>query len=393
MDQVRKEIQELRKMNAHLKHLKNSEEYFDRNETQEQEKLNEIAKKVEDKMNQLQKLSVAKEHLKYLKKLQLQNLELIRIRVGTEFEMSNEHMDEIIQEQGNLTKSEIIRFENSVTSNTNETIFSHFYVHIPKTAGGGVFGMLKTLMKDIYSTKNWVNDACYMGVEKIERFTMNLKEQKSGAPCNFWMTEDRLSNSKYHRHAYTVIRSPKEHVLSQYFHCKESRDHRGRAHLMPTLDKWLDHHLQQRMGKENISLAQYRSGGRFKCYDPINLQTYMTGFNSSMDEHDLRKKFDVIGDMNQLGKSVCALSIRYMGLLSPRCDCTNSGDSNRRLIIDHGVQHHGATFNLTISQALKIEKLTQLDHLLYDRTKEAFKKQVAEIENEMGIILCQNPKF
>ena len=37
-----------------------------------------------------------------------------------------------------------------------------------------------------------------------------------------------MSEKKYHllaRHAYAVVRDPREHVLSQYFHCAESHEH------------------------------------------------------------------------------------------------------------------------------------------------------------------------
>lgn len=57
---------------------------------------------------------------------------------------------------------------------------------------------------------------------------------------------------------------------------------------------------------------------------------------------------------------------------------------------DHGVKHHGATFNLTDSQASKIQKLTRLDILLYDRAKIAFANQVKDIEEELDIVRCQN---
>ena len=134
-------------------------------------------------------------------------------------------------------------------------------------------------------------------------------------------------------------------------------------------------------------------GGSFKCYDPISLQSYMTDFNETMDESHLRDRFDGIGVMNQLAKSACVISIRYTGFVSPMCDCTSGEHKRRRLLNDHGVKHHGATFNLTNSQKSKIAKLTQLNSLLYQQAKLAFTQQVLEIEEEFDVVLCENPIF
>jgi len=208
-----------------------------------------------------------------------------------------------------------------------------------------------------------------------------------------WMTEQplrlmqNLKTIHRPRHAYTIIRSPTEHVISQYHHCKESKDHEQYAHLMPSFDEWIDHHVERLTTVNRTSNRVYR---KFYCFDPINLQSFFTNFWGNTTEDYLRDRFDVIGDMAQLGKSICAISIRYSGYVPPACDCTNQ-NKHRRLSTDHGVQHHGATFNLTDEQSEKIAKLTQLDSILYERTKNVFSVQVKEIEDEMGIILCQEP--
>ena len=292
-------------------------------------------------------------------------------------------------------KTEIIQIENKnwVQASSTEKSFSHFFVHIPKAGGGTTFSMTTQLVgggvfKDI---KPWAYRPCNEGTNGS--FLRFQKEDSNGTPCNFWITEQPYGHFKMkQRHTYTIVRSPMEHVVSQYFHCKESKDHAKNAYKMPaSLDDWLDHHVQ-RMDEKNITRAQSRSGGKFKCYDAINLQSMMTGFDETMSESQLRNRFDVIGVMDQLTKSVCAINIRYTGAIHPSCDCTDVTKRRRNLRVgDHGVKHHGATFNLTDSQASKIQKLTQLDSLLYDRAKVAFANQVKEIEEELDIVLCQNP--
>ena len=274
----------------------------------------------------------------------------------------------------------------------NDLDFSHFFLHIPKAAGVTVFKMITKLVGGgiFKDTNPWTYRPCNEGTHgSLSEFR---KRDSSGTPCNLWMTERAYGHFKMkQRHTYTIVRSPMEHVVSQYFHCKESKDHQHLANKMPSLDDWLDHHVQ-RMEEKNITKAEFRSGGKFKCYDAINHQSMMTGFNEKMSESQLRNKFDVIGVMDHLTKSACAVSIRYTGAVHPSCDCTDITKRRRNLRAgDHGVKHHGATFKLTDSQTSKIQKLTQLDSLLYDRAKVAFATQVKEIEEELDIVLCQNP--
>jgi len=225
---------------------------------------------------------------------------------------------------------------------------------------------------------------CNVGTAKIENFETKWPKQYKGIQCNFWMSEQPIALSTSH-HAYTIIRSPKEHVISQYFHCTEAPVHRGK-HLMPPLDEWLDYYI----GKKR----KYGVKGAFNCYNPINLQSYFTDFAENVTEDELYKRFDIIGIMEDFDKSICAVSIRYMGYVPPMCDCTpKKANNTRKLNADHGVIHHGATFKLTNGQADKIANLTKLDSLLYESAKIVFARQIKEIEEEFDIILCDDPDF
>jgi len=185
------------------------------------------------------------------------------------------------------------------------------------------------------------------------------------------------------------MRNPVEHVLSMYFHCKESRDHKKQAHFMPSLDDWLDHHVERlEFGAQQSTTSRQRRNLRpFFCYDPINIQSFFTRFNSAMTEEELYNKYDVIGDMDYFRKSQCAIFIRYTGYIPPSCVC-DASTTSRKLLQDHGVVHHGATFNTTDKQVAKIMKLTAIDQILHERVKRVFSRQVKDIEEELGITLC-----
>ncbi len=135
-----------------------------------------------------------------------------------------------------------------------------------------------------------------------------------------------------------------------------------------------------------------RRNSSFRCYDPINHQSFFTLFNDETTDEELRERFVVLGNMDMMGKSICAISIRYSGYVPPMCDCTGADDGDeRRRLHDHGVTHHGATYELTEEQEAKIKKITQLDNLLYERAQRIFQDQVKEIEEELSIKLCDNP--
>lgn len=363
-----------------------------------------------------------------------------------------------------ISVSQQIISENEIHLSSKEKILSHYYLHIPKTGGYSAFAMLEIGLQDIVegdsTTDDWKYRPCNVASLPLNLFyTSKYLEKFQGIPCNLWMTEDsffsynpdeitrkrirKKDNSvillpKY-QHAYTIIRSPEEHVISQYFHCKEARSsvNEGYSDLMPSLDEWLDHHLNrlEEIKKSNkyyndhdtilrkkqwLKLTQHYTESSiineniYHCYDPINLQSRMIGFHEMMSESDLRNRFDIIGDMNQFGKSVCAIFIRYTGKVPSRCDCSNSNNSSSNnnfvgsaatasnadpvdasIQKDHGVIHHGSTFkfNLTKAQVNKINELTLMDNLMYDRVKVAFEKQVTDIERDFGVFLCSNPTW
>jgi hypothetical protein len=210
-----------------------------------------------------------------------------------------------------------------------------------------------------------------------------------------------------------------------YFHCKESKDHASRAHLMPSLDDWLDAWVDA-IGNH----TKVKENERFLCYNPTNHQSKFVQFDPDKPgkgKEDLKSRYNVIGDTAQMDKSVCMIFIRYTGWVPKECDCSKANNTlsiksnltadnvpqassrrnlrelgeysttsrRRRLSLDydsskhsHGVKNHGDTFKTTQRQNQAIAKLRDVDNLLYEATREVFQEQVHEVEEEYQIKVC-----
>ena len=151
-------------------------------------------------------------------------------------------------------------------------------------------GMLKNLLgQGIFKglqPYEWEYRPCNMMGKSAKQFELIFKRDVNGTYCNFWMAEDKITSGPKHHHACALVRSPKEHVISQHFHCTESAVYQNRAHLMPPLDDWLDHHVKR---LEAMNKTGRKSGDLFKCYDPINLQSFFTNFDENTNAPDLKK--------------------------------------------------------------------------------------------------------
>jgi len=279
----------------------------------------------------------------------------------------------------------------------------------------------------------------------VARFRMTLRYR-----CAMHVTEAPWSAAA--RNAYTIVREPLSHVLSQYFHCTESPRHK-KQELMPTLDAWLETYTQLKQ----LNLTEERLQGRalllkkkYNCYNPIDSESNFTAFehrllkgytypypghgdSNERDEatlrldrklfDDLERKFRVIGDTAQMVKTVCAIFISFTGQVPKVCDCTEQrGDGgnnhNGRLCLhdlykqpdpasqprnsnkcpleigydrnkhSHGVQHHGSSFSVTERQRELISDLRRRDLVLYNVSRAVFAKQVADLEAQHGIRVC-----
>ena len=296
-----------------------------------------------------------------------------------------------------------------------EIEFTHFLSHVPKS--GAVYAF-QTLNKLLWNLPEWNEDRIKNGGHGIRGCNQakanpiryqNYVYSYKGSKCTLWMSEHGYTTLP--QHIYTILREPREHVLSMYFHCKQSKDHDDRADHMPSLDEWLQAWAD---AKNNETLV--RENRKFACYNPINYQAKFTKYDPLEGKDDLKQKYDVIGDNAQMPKTVCTIFIRYTGWVPKECDCTSLAPKRRRKMVavhnrtlpvehqvlrklrleydtsqhSHGVKNHGKTYKTTPYQDELIAKLRDVDKEVYRLGREVFQEQVKEVEEEYKIHICDD---
>ena len=273
---------------------------------------------------------------------------------------------------------------------------------------------------------------CNVGTLSLYQFDTGWSSEYKGRDCNMWMSEQPFSDRP--ERTYAIVRDPRTHTLSMYFHCTESFDHRAKRDKMPSLDEWLETYVDalNGTGTFDIKQKQKEANAKFQCYNPINFQSRWIGHNPEyhsnhnvflpkeshykVSPNDLRERFDVLGDQSQMDKTICMIHIRYTGFVHPRCDCTHhvsatnttatdapvtastvgqnvtaidwKGRVKTFKAMDHGVQNHGDTYETTPRQDEMIASLREMDIPLYKEAKKVFQEQVKKVEDGMGIKIC-----
>lgn len=252
----------------------------------------------------------------------------------------------------------------------------YYYAHIPKTGGYGVRTLLNPDLKQA-----GLRPICGQGLKNVSQWsnwTANDPE------CIIHSSESIYSPRV--KNTFTVVRSPLEHVLSQYFHCTESKSHKGKQHLMPSLDVWLEE--WHKVLTQNASMKVVKG---YNCYHPINLQSARLGNPANATE--ILKRFYVIGVLSQLERSTCLMTIQITGKVPKRCNCTarkrkTVQRKRRRLLADHGVQHHGASFQMTEYQTKLATELTTRDAVLYNTALGLFENHIRYVEHKYSFQMC-----
>jgi len=310
--------------------------------------------------------------------------------------------------------------------------FGHFFMHIPKS--GGVYAF-KTLTRLLFSTPEWKSLSkqqkpfrpCNVVKKSLSNFQEKFRKFQEKIPCTLWMSEQPFSPVP--ERVYAIVRDPRSHTLSMYFHCLESRNHQKQAHKMPkSLDTWLDAWI----AAKNDTTKQLANQKLFACYNPLNFQTRWIGHNFLLkkqnnfniyyteddgntatanttgkqqphtryifSDNDLKERYMVLGDNDQMDKSVCMIFIHYTGWVPKRCDCSTArsttavkaavavNTTDHRFA--HGVTHHGSSFQTTPAQDAKIALLRDLDYPLYQTSRTIFREQVRLVEDKYNITIC-----
>ena len=256
-------------------------------------------------------------------------------------------------------------------------------MHIPKVGGYYAYAKINEMLISSPQYKDLLIEDkfsfCNMVLHPV---TGELKLTEKGARCNMWMSEQMYTSLlTMPEHIYTVVHNPRDHILSQYFHCTESREHLDRSMFMPSLDEWLESWV---LALNNETKAQENS--KFQCYSPINLQSSYTQFQPEENDslQDLERRFTVIAPFDNMDLSMCVIFIHYAGWVPETCKCSN----DRYLAEDHGVKHHGGSFETTDQQDELIQKLVQNDNLLFNYTKTLFAQKLKHTEEEYSVNLC-----
>jgi len=306
-------------------------------------------------------------------------------------------------------------------------IFSDFMMHIPKSGSSHAMAHLtKMVFRSKAEPQPVTTRPCNEGTAPIKNFATRFHKSYGGNDCTLWMTEQPFSNKA--ERVYAILRDPRSHTLSMYFHCRESKDHRKYAYRMPkTLDEWLKGWVDaKRKASSSASIdEQKRLNKEWYCYNPINFQTRWIGNpdNGQNFEHkifypsasngtttsaggqqrkylvtpkSLRERYIVLGDQSQMDKSICMIHLHYRGHVMEECDCTNetldTKFANITKRLDHGVTHHGDTFDTTPEQDAMIAFLRDKDTVLYEETRKIFAEQVREAEEKYGVKICDKMK-
>ena len=309
----------------------------------------------------------------------------------------------------------------------------HFFFHIPKTGGSGGFLHLRRLVfgrtpqyKAVFRNKAPATTmtAPFVPCRWFPREQDRIERRNDLEFCTL-LTSEESGHEESFPHVMTMIRQPRHHVISQYFHCKESYHRREQGASMPdSLQEWLQAWV------DYMTTATSESGTlpnnseklpkhlqNFQCYDPRNLQSTRLRFQYRMinkdgigNDHenyslsdrrllanakkDLMQRYQVLGLLERWEETFCLMAIHYSGWVPPSCDCTDKKDDQIRMAPskalhkDHGVAHHGSSYPLSTKENSLIDQLTRWDQALYQLALEIFEEQLHATEEEYGIRIC-----
>eukprot|EP00978_Attheya_sp_CCMP212_P017758 scaffold47815_cov110-Attheya_sp.AAC.1 len=275
----------------------------------------------------------------------------------------------------------------------------YYYLHIPKVGGYSIHGMLS-------GNGAWVFNS------GMGRHTSGFDSLARKNPTRrIFMTEGIGFNQNRPPHNLVMLRNPATHVVSQYFHCTESTDHTKARHRMPSVSsndsntsgllQWLRHWERIRQStsvqqqKSTHGAQKHWNDKELSCYNPINLQSWLIGY--PQDKEEFESWFDVIGIQSQFHRSFCLMITKTLSHVPAICNCSSTTTTRRAeeaqhgrqsAYNDHGVKHHGDSFQPTEEEVELIRNLTGYDQKLYRHAEEIFEEQVTAMEQHYGVKFC-----
>uniref|UniRef100_A0A7S4DR64 Uncharacterized protein n=1 Tax=Lotharella globosa TaxID=91324 RepID=A0A7S4DR64_9EUKA len=253
-------------------------------------------------------------------------------------------------------------------------------VHIPKTSGTALHQDATKLGKPMANTET----CAYDPVEHCE-------------DCDKWLA--------------TMIREPRSHVLSMFFHCTYSHQKvprlytRNDTSLSDARRKSLDYKAFD-MWLEFFNSDWKLENGYYDCYHPRNMQSrYLTCADNrwkfshgvgSMDmlKPDLEAAKETLNNMFYFGikeeyeTSLCMYVYQSTGQFPEACECGFEGKQLRTTEVSHSIPPHSVD-DLNAKQIEQIDALTEVDVQLYDYATDLFWKRVAFAEARSGKKISQ----
>mmetsp|Transcript_95679 Transcript_95679/g.270768 ORF Transcript_95679/g.270768 Transcript_95679/m.270768 type:complete len:361 (-) Transcript_95679:111-1193(-) len=245
-----------------------------------------------------------------------------------------------------------------------------FHLHVPKTAGASLADDMRNIFPS-WRTKLISREGC---------FSRGIQEHAS--------------------QVVTMLRRPRDHVLSLYTHCTTSPEHhRFRSDsqwaTMPgSFDAWVRTWAALQEQGKNTSLAD----PPFLCYNPTNLQSFLLScdrlrsheffrfhsVDSALAVRNMREAF-FVGITEAYQESLCLFHAKVCGSLPRYCDRDNAEawDSFSATHNLHGVKRHSLV-GLSEQALQAIDAFTDMDRGLYAAAVERFEREVHEVERAFG---------
>lgn len=197
-----------------------------------------------------------------------------------------------------------------------------------------------------------------------------------------------------------LLRDPRAHVLSQYFHCRTSDDHSyGHDFVPATFPEWID------SWSDHLSEFEQFESQPFCCYTPYNMMAARFSCGNGVSEQEshfhpeimdvLKEKIanlSFVGLAEAYSESLCLLRIRETGQFPEECECGNKQGISKTHVT-HGSQPH-KTSDYHEDVLRKVDKLTAIDKALYEFGKKRFFDDIQAVENKYKKkILCRELVF
>mmetsp|Transcript_2038 Transcript_2038/g.4274 ORF Transcript_2038/g.4274 Transcript_2038/m.4274 type:complete len:530 (+) Transcript_2038:116-1705(+) len=259
-----------------------------------------------------------------------------------------------------LDENVVNRVFDSLLSNGEEYEYAKFYhLHVPKVGGS-------SFRKD------------------IPPIIPTSSELITAERCYY----DGKAEAEYQM---TLVRRPRKHVESQYFHCSTSGSHQYGKDWMPQFHDWA------------AGWYWLRTEGKmsaFCCSSPVDMQSYrMTCPARSMSAGRQKRRFlevnitkaivnlkemFFVGLLDAYDESICLLQARVRGELPRYCNCEVPELWDRRPHLTH--RTHGTQGSREIREDAweLVDSITAGDIKLYNAAVERFKLEVGIVEELYG---------